>query len=504
MFLGPVSTVSPDALARGQRALVRDSAWASVTGAFSGGVILVAFALALGATPLQIGLLAAIPSIAQTAQLPATLLIERLRRRRLIGVVMVCAARVLIFSLALLPLVTRPGAALAILIVAQALICAFNAFGACAINAWLHQLLPRRGLGRFFSRRLFWGTTLSCVVTLMASAMVEHGPFDNPTHAYALAFACSGLAGFVSAWYLAQAPEPRMTAATEHASVGRRLWAPFADPAFRPLLIFLGAWTVASNMAAPFLAVYLMKQLGYPLTTVTGLWVVSQIANAFTLYLWGRLSDRYSNKAVLAVALPGYFVCTLAWVFADSGWAPSLQLAWLVLIHIGMGIASGGIGLATGSIGLKLAPQGRGTAYLTSIGLVNAVCGGLAPIAAGALAQTFQASALSAVVRWVSSTDAREFTVVRFAHWEFLFAFSALVGLYVMHALSRIDEGDTVSEREVMQQFALEALRTVNTLSSIGGALGGLFPFDRLADRLAWWRTPAATRASPGVAADNS
>jgi hypothetical protein len=67
-MLAFVPSVSPDALARGQRHRVLDLAWASVTGAFSGGMILVAFALALGASPIQAGLLAAIPFIARVAR----------------------------------------------------------------------------------------------------------------------------------------------------------------------------------------------------------------------------------------------------------------------------------------------------------------------------------------------------------------------------------------------------------------------------------------------------
>ena len=39
------------------------------------------------------------------------------------------------------------------------------------------------------------------------------------------------------------------------------------------------------------------------------------VANAMTLFLWGRLSDRLSNKAILAVALPAYFGCLVALPF---------------------------------------------------------------------------------------------------------------------------------------------------------------------------------------------
>src|SRR3954462_8242926 len=101
MQLRPDSVVTPDDLARGKRALVKDAAWASLVGALYGGVILVGYALELGATPFVIGLIAAIPFLAQLGQLLAIVLIERVRQRRKIAVIVVAVARVIILSLAL-------------------------------------------------------------------------------------------------------------------------------------------------------------------------------------------------------------------------------------------------------------------------------------------------------------------------------------------------------------------------------------------------------------------
>lgn len=491
-MLAPSPSISDEQLAAGQRHLVRDLAWASITGAFSGGVILVAFALALGASPVQVGLLAAIPFLTQAAQLPASLLIERVRRRRLIGVLTITGARVLILSIALLPLVASLPLALGLLIAAHVLISLLHAVGGCAVNSWLHQLIPPGELGRFFARRLFSGTVMACLATLAAGALVDRGPFDDRLMAYGAAFLIAGLAGFVSSWYLARAPEPQMHNAGPPVPVAQQILGPFADRNFRRLLLFMGAWTVASNIAGPFLTVYLIEQRGYTLTTVTLLSITSQLATALTLYLWGRLSDRLSNKAVLAVALPVHFVSMLALVLADAIRNPGWQLVLLYAIHLIMGVATGGIGLAIGNLGLKLSPQGKGTAYLAAIGLVCAVTGGIAPVAAGALAQAFQALELSAVIRWSTPGGTDEVSLLSFAHWELLFALSAMMGLYVMHALSRIDEGREVSERQVVQEFALEAVRAVNSLSSVGGALGSLFPFERLTERRKWWRREVA------------
>ena len=60
MRLSPDSTITADDFACGQRALIQDAAWASLAGSVYGVVMLVGFALALGASPTIIGLLSAI------------------------------------------------------------------------------------------------------------------------------------------------------------------------------------------------------------------------------------------------------------------------------------------------------------------------------------------------------------------------------------------------------------------------------------------------------------
>lgn len=483
MHLHPDAVISPEALAAGKRALVKDAAWASMTGALSGGVLLVSFALSLGAGPVSIGLLAAIPFMAQAAQLPSIALVERIRQRKKIGVIVLTVARALILSLALLPFLPDAQLQLPLLIGAQCVIAALGSIGACAINSWFHQLLPSDGLGAFFAKRLLVATALACGGTLAAGLLVDNPLIGDASLAYAMAFAGAGLAGFASSWYLARTPEPLMPETDTALSLMTKLKAPLRDANFRRLLVLLGSWNLATNMAAPFLTVYLIQQLGYSLSTVTTLWVASQVANAFTLYIWGRLSDRLSNKAILAVALPAYFLCMLGLVFTGVGAPYGLELELLYGLHVLMGAASGGIGLATGNLGLKLAPKDQGTAYLAAIGLMSAIAGGVAPVAGGLIAEGFASSQLSLVIRWVSPSHTNEMSVLEFAHWEFLFAISAALGLYVMHALSRVREGREISERQVIQELALEAFRTVNHLSSVGGVLGSLFPFERIVER---------------------
>jgi MFS family permease len=484
MRLRPDPVITPDELARGKRALVKDAAWASLVGALYGGVILVGFALELGATPFIIGLLAAIPFLAQVAQLPAIALVERIRQRRKIAVLAVLVSRSVILSLALIPFIGDSATELAALIMAQLAITLLGSVGGCSLNSWMHQLLQNEPLGDLFSRRLFWSTVLASLGALIAGQMVQHWPFGERLHAYSVAFALAGAAGYVSTHYLASVPEPHMGSRSAPVPVLAMIRSPFRDANFRRVIVFMGSWNLASNLAAPFITVYLLRQLGYPLGTVTTLWIASQVANALTMYLWGRLSDRLSNKAILAVALPAYFGCLVALPFTAIPTMHALTLPLLYAIHVVMGAAAGGIGLATGNLGLKLAPQGQGTAYLANVSLVGSLAGGLAALAGGALADWFAARELAVYFHWISPESSEAVTVLQFQHWEFLFGISFLLGGYVLHALSRINEGREISERVVIQQFAAEAARSLDQISPIEGLRAAiLFPFGRLKER---------------------
>ncbi|AWK88748.1 MFS transporter [Azospirillum thermophilum] len=482
--LAPDPLVTPSDVEQGKRALVYDGAWANVVGALSGGIILVGFALALDAGPLAIGALAAIPFFGQLAQIPAIGLVQRVRQRRKISVIAITLARIVILACALLPFLEDRPTALGLLILGQMAVAVLGAVSACSWNSWMHDLLPREGLGQFFARRLFWATTLALVTGLAGGLLVDHWPFGEKIYSYSLVFAVAGLAGFVSSYWLTRVPEPVMRGSYERQPFLPMLRVPLHDTNFRRLIIFMTSWNFAVNLSAPFLTTYLLLQLEFDLGVVVILWAISQTANAITLRQWGRLSDRLSNKAILALAAPVFLGCVLALPFTALPERHMLTLPLLALIHAVMGAATGGIGLATGNIGLKLAPEGQGTAYLASVSLFGSLAAGIAPIVSGLFADWFGARELSVVIHWAAPGVEAEALAMRLRRWEFFFAFSFAVGLYALHALTLVREEEEVSERRVVQLFALEVRRSMRSLSSVGGLrLATTFPFGRLVDR---------------------
>lgn len=468
---------------RARRPLVWDGAWANIVSVLTGGVLLVGFALALGAGPVTIGVLAAIPFFGQLAQLPAIPLVEWIRRRRSIAVTANTLARALILALAGVPFVGDRTVALALLLAGVVMAAVLGAVAVCAWNSWMHDLLPKEQLGRFFSQRLFWATAFGLVAGPFGGFIVDHWPFGSQLTAYSALFVVAGLAGFVSSYWLSRVPDVPMRVSFEDRPLLASLRAPLHDRTFRPLLVFTGTWNFACNLSAPFFPVYFMQQLGLSLVLVVVLWAISQLANMLTMRMWGRLADRLSPRAILAVGVPVYLGSVAALPFAALPQPHALTVPVLAVMHLVMGAATAAIGLASANIGLTMAPDRHATEYLASVSLVASLAAGTGPLIGGALAGLFASQEISLVIHWGAATNGADMVALRFRHWEFLFALTFLTGLYAVYVLSRIQAGRTISDRRVVGYLMLEAQRTMRSLSSVSGLrIATLFPFGRYAD----------------------
>src|SRR5258708_8861955 len=368
---------------RAKGALVWDGAWANVVGVLTGGVLLVGFGRELGAGPLTMGIVGGVPFFSRLAQIPAIVLIERLRERRRIAIIAATGSRTVVLGLAFIPFIDDRQLALAFLVLGCMVIATLGAVGACAWNSCMHDLLPKEQRGRIFSRRLFWATGFALAAGLGSGLVIDHWPSGSRLYAYSVLFGAGAIAGFLSSFWLSRVPEPPMRQEGERPPLIEMLSAPLRDPGFRPLLVFNGLWNFASNLTAPFFAVYFMQQLGLALGTVVGLWAGSQLANMLTLQVWGRLSDRLSNRAILAVGAPVYLGAILALPFAALPAPHALTVPVLGVIHIVMGTATAAIGLAAGNIGLQSSPVRRATEHLATMGLVGSRGPGVAPLLGG-------------------------------------------------------------------------------------------------------------------------
>jgi MFS family permease len=243
---------------------------------------------------------------------------------------------------------------------------------------------------------------------------------------------------------------------------------PLRDGNFRRLLVFVGSWQFAVNLATPFFTVFIVRQLYFNVSFVLVLSVVSQIANIGALRYWGMLSDRFANKSVLAVCAPAYIVSIVGMIGASQIGDRDLVKLWLITLHLLMGASVAGVTLTATNIALKLSPRGSATAYVAASATVTAVAAGTAPIIGGLLADFFAKRKLEVLVRWSNPERSIGLPLV-LTNWDFYFLIAGLIGLYAMHRLSLVQEQGEIEPRELMGKMLDDTRRGIRNISTVAG-----------------------------------
>lgn len=462
----PEHGVGRDDLHRGLRLVVFDGMATQVMATLAGGVFLTAYGLSLGASGSVVGLIAALPFLAQVFQVPGILLVERLRRRRAVTVAAAFGARVALLVMAGAVLLPAPWG-LRALIGGLALHSACGAVAGCAWNGWMRDLVPQRCLGRFFGRRLFVMTALGAAVSYAAARLVDLS--GGGSDIYALLVAGGAMVGFVGVGLLAATPEPAMPPRLPGTRLLPLLAEPFRDVNFRRLMVFLGVWGFALNLAAPFFTVFMLQDLGLGMAVVVPLTIAGQVANLAFLKLWGRLADRLGNKPVLAVCGLLHVAVLAGWTFVTFPEVHAATLPLLVALHVVLGVATAGVALAGSTIALKLAPAGKGTAYLAMNGMVAALGAGIAPLLGGLFADTLAAQEMAFTLTWAGTGGMLSIDTLHLRGWDFFFAGAAVVALYALHRLTLVREPGEASAavllRALVPQRAKKAANDVVTAS---------------------------------------
>ncbi len=455
---------------RGLRMLLFDGISTQVMGALTGGALLVGYALLLGASNKTIGLIAAIPPLTQLLQIPAILLVEKIRRRKLLVVTCTSIGRMFWVVVATIPWLIPRDYWVPTLVASLFLYFSAASLANAAFNSWKRDLLPDAFMARFLASRLTVATAVAAAATLLAGLSIDQGTrmLGDPLPIYSALLLFGGLGGLLGVGFLGRMPEPRMAIA-DNSSVFEVLAEPLADDNFRKLLMFLAAWNFAVNLAAPFFAVYMLTRLGMPMSWVLGLSVASQIANVGFFRIWGALADRLSNKTVLSLSGSLFVVSIALWPFTTMPERWALTLPLLVVIHLLAGISTAGVNLCAGSITLKLAPRGKATAFLATNALTSGMAATIAPALAGTVADVIARDRLQLQFNWSSvAGDRTLLTALDLSGLDFLFVAAALFGLYALHRLLAVSEEGEIEEGAALELYR-EVRRTVRNVSTVAG-----------------------------------
>ena len=465
-------TLSENQIQTALKNIIRDGVSSQVMGILTGGAFLIAFAVKLGASNFVIGLLAAIGPLSQLLQLPSIFLVEKIRNRRLITVAAAGLSRLCWLIIALSPFIFPAKIAIGVLLVLLIAVSAFGAVSGCSWNSWMRDSIPENIMGSFFSKRMRIATGVGIGVSIVAAVFLDFwkGRFaDQELAGYSILFLVGFAAGLAGLLFLAKTPEIKMPVIEGKQKILKLLSQPFRDENFRKLIAFMCSWNFAVNLAGPFFMVYMLKRLGLSMSFIIGMSILSQVFNFLFLKIWGRYTDRFSNKSVLAISGPLFIFSILAWTFTTMPEKYVLTIPLLIVIHIVTGLSSAGVSLASGNISLKLAPKGQATVYLATNTIANSIAAGIAPILGGKFADFFAGRELAWTLKYTSPGGEFALPTLNLQQWDFFFAFAFLIGLYALHRLAMVREEGEVEEKIVAQELFTEVRTQVRTLSSVEG-----------------------------------
>ncbi len=264
-----------------ERAEIRETARIStVEGAFAqvyltlaypGSVFITKFAVLLGATPFQFGVLAAIGQLSQVFQLLGVAISRKLTSRKGAVIRLSSLGRALALFYGVLPLLLPAEAAIVCFLLLYFVSTSLQAASANLWVAWISDMIPLSMRGRFFARRsqvlllagLLTGYAFGALVDLfdprpgpLAGVLISLLPgrafFVASHQRYALlaVFVLAAVAGGIGLRILSRQPERPKVADRE--SFWRMVRVPLGDANFRRLLLYGLWWMLAVGIGAPF------------------------------------------------------------------------------------------------------------------------------------------------------------------------------------------------------------------------------------------------------------
>lgn len=472
-FLKPVSSIDERSVNRGLRMLIYDGIASQIMGTLAGGAFLVAFALANGASNLTIGLIAAIGPFAQLLQIPAISLVDKTGLRKFLVVASSFFSRLFWVVIAITPWVIPGRYRIPVILASLFLYFGLGAISGCAFNSWMRDLIPERIMGSYFGKRMTISAIMGAILSIIAGFGLDYykGHVGGEITALSYMILFGALAGLIGVTFLGRIPEPKMPI-SDTKGIVHTLSEPFRDLNFRKLLYFLGSWNFVVNLVSPFFVVYMLTRLGLSMAFIIGLSVASQVMNVLFFRIWGRLSDRFSNKSVLVLAGPLFMISILLWPFTTMPEKYILTIPILVAIHVLAGISTAGVALCTGNIALKLAPRGKATSYLATNAVVSGCTATVAPILGGLAANWFATRQLTLALTWTSmqkTVDRFSVTPLNLRGLDFLFIFAFIIGLYAVHRLLAVREEGEVGRKVVLGEFYVEVRKAVRNVSNVAG-----------------------------------
>ncbi len=323
-----------------------------------GETYLSAFALFLKASTPQIGLLASLPPLlASFVQLFSAWLGHLTGQRKLIVLIGASVQAFAWLPLVVLPILFRESA-VPLLIAAVVVYQCGAHLSTPQWGSMMGDIVPTRRRGRFFALR----TRIVSLVTFISLALggVTLHLTTRSGHTYQgflLLFGIAMTARLVSVYHLSKMHDPSGQVAAMEVPVGMAWWQRLRQSNFVRFSIFFALTQFSVAIASPFFTVYMLRDLQFSYIAFMSNTGMAIFAQFLTLNQWGRISDVFGNRRILAATGMLIPLMPLLWIFSTNFW-------YLLFVQAISGLAWAGFSLSASNFLYDLIARDKRATYL--------------------------------------------------------------------------------------------------------------------------------------------
>jgi MFS family permease len=327
---------------------------------------LTGYALFLGASDFDIGIMASLPFALQFLQFISAALIHRIGARKIFVFITVLLTRSVFFVLVILPFLTFFSTAQKIIILNSVLIFANSnaVLAGNAWNSWVAELFPEKIRGTYFGYRTGIFSIITVFANLLGGVLLDYYIDHNQKAiGFSSIMLIASICGTLSALTFLKHPE-RTISKTEDFNIIKRIKEPLKDLYFRKIIIFFFLWNLSVGLSAPFFGVHMIRNLNMTFSQMSLQQIILASIAFLSAKIWGNLIDRFGSKSVLLTNAAFICLIPIVWLFATKDF-----LLPVFIDPIISGICWTGFNLAAFTFPLDASKKENRSFYLAMFGI---------------------------------------------------------------------------------------------------------------------------------------
>ncbi len=386
---------------------MRLSIYESITGVvifqLLSGPYLTGYLIHLGANAAQIGLVLAIPPLANVIQLLSALWMQRVKSR----------LRPIVFGLGFCRIVWVLTGFIPFFLPQEAWVITFilmfffswvaAAASSLIWSSLISDIVPEEVRGRFFGVRNTIAFTVGSISIIIGGLLLQRYPGDI---GFAIIYAISGILVVINVIQLSLHPDAPFV--KSEAKSDRELFLkPLRDRLFFGTTAFLSVWIFVQNLVIPLFTYVMLELMKLPyFPHVSIILTIQNVAMVASFYIWGSLNAKMPTQKLLLWTLPILALCCMAWGMVE--WMPVVVV--LVIVHVLLGIGVGGFNQLAFVYVVGDTPKSERPMYIAFFSALTGFMGFVGPVVGGLVYQGLRP----------------------FPEWIQVYGFSATVGCILM------------------------------------------------------------------------